>query len=214
MPQNCWKLAAGWLWLCTGCLLLPAAASPQFTIAQWRSDTISPQNAVITAVITIIQTRDGYLWLGTPDGLLRFDGDRFTTFNEGNTPGLKSGSVVKLFEDSRTNLWIGTDTGEVLLVKDGKVQEVRVSRGTRERRVASICEDASGAVWLYTADGYLAQYLDGKIGMVRTVVPLFIDSWQVTANYRGNRRSMIVDTTGTLWIGTDFVLHRLRPNPK
>jgi signal transduction histidine kinase/ligand-binding sensor domain-containing protein len=214
MPKHCWTLAVGWFWICAGCLSLAAASSPQFTYAQWRSDTISPQNAVITAVITIIQTRDGYLWLGTPDGLLRFDGVRFTTFNEGNTPGLKSGSVVKLFEDSRTNLWIGTDTGEVLLVKDGKVQEVRVSRGTRERRVASICEDASGAVWLYTADGYLAQYLDGKIGMVRTVVPLFIDSWQVTANYRGNRRSMIVDTTGTLWIGTDFVLHRLRPNPK
>jgi signal transduction histidine kinase/ligand-binding sensor domain-containing protein len=203
MPQNCWKLAAGWLWLCTGCLLLPAAASPQFTIAQWRSDTISPQNAVITAVIAITQTRDGYLWLGTPDGLLRFDGVRFTTFNEGNTPGLKSGSVVKLFEDSRTNLWIGTDTGEVLLVKDGKVQEVGIGRGTREGRLTSISEDPSGAVWLYTADGYLGQYVDGKL-----------ESWQVTANYNSNRRSMVVDTSGTLWIGTDFILHRLRPNPK
>src|SRR5712691_5388911 len=116
MSKNCWTLAAAWLGVAV-------AAQPQFNIAQWRSDTISPQNAVITAVITITQTRDGYLWLGTPEGLLRFDGVRFTTFNEGNTPGLKSGSVVKLFEDTRTNLWIGTDTGEVLLVKDGKVEE-------------------------------------------------------------------------------------------
>src|SRR6266700_1819953 len=139
MPKHCWTLAAAWLWLWAGCVGSASASSPPFTIAQWRSDTISPQNAVITAVIAITQTRDGYLWLGTPEGLLRFDGVRFKTFNEGNTPGLKSGSVVKLFEDTRTNLWIGTDTGDVLLVKDGKVQEIRVGRGTREGRLMSIC---------------------------------------------------------------------------
>jgi ligand-binding sensor domain-containing protein/signal transduction histidine kinase len=199
MPKYCWTLAAAWLWL--GSFQLEAESAVPFTIVQWRSDTIFPQNAVITAVIAITQTRDGYLWLGTPDGLLRFDGVRFTTFNEGNTPGLKSGSVAKLFEDSRTNLWIGTDTGEILLVKDGQVRQVQVGHGTREGRLASICQDSSGAVWLYTADGYLGQYRDGKL-----------ESWQVTANYQSNRRSMIADTEGTLWIGTDFVLHRLRPS--
>src|SRR6185437_3420159 len=105
MPNYCWMLAATWLGLWSGCLQLRAESSP-FSIAQWTSDTISPQNAVLTVVISITQTRDGYLWLGTPDGLLRFDGARFTSFNEANTPGLTSGAVVKLFEDSRTNLWI------------------------------------------------------------------------------------------------------------
>ena len=202
MPKHCWKPAVAWLWLCASCFQLSAAQNVPFTIAQFTSDTISPQNAVITAVIALTQTRDGYLWLGTPDGLLRFDGARFTAFNEGNTPGLKSGGVVKVFEDSRNNLWLGTETGDVLLVQDGEVRQVRVGRGTREGRLASICEDAAGSVWLYTADGYLGQYHDGKL-----------DAWQVTANYRSTRRSMIVDTQGTLWIGTDFVLHRLRPNP-
>ena len=202
MPKYCWTLTSAWLWLWVGCVQLKADSTVPFTIAQWRSDTISPQNAVITAVIALTQTRDGYLWLGTPDGLLRFDGARFTTFNEANTPGLSNGSVVKLFEDSRTNLWIGTDTGEVLLISDGHVRQVRVGHGSREGRLVAICEDPSGAIWLYTADGYLGQFHDGKL-----------DSWQVTANYRSNRRSMIVDSSGTLWIGTDFVLHRLRPNP-
>jgi signal transduction histidine kinase/ligand-binding sensor domain-containing protein len=195
-------MAAAWLWLCVGGGRLRADANIPFTIAQWRSDTISPQNAVITAVITITQTRDGYLWLGTPDGLLRFDGARFTTFSEANTPGLKSGSVVRIFEDSRTNLWIGTYSGEILMVKDGQVQAIHVGRGTREGRLASICEDPAGSVWLYTADGYLGQYRDGKL-----------ETWQVTANYRSNRRSMIANASGTLWIGTDYILHRLRPSP-
>ena len=202
MPRRVWNLAMAWLCLGATCWPGGATAALPFTVAQWRSDTISPQNAVITAVITIAQTRDGYLWLGTIDGLLRFDGVRFTTFNESNTPGLKSGSVVKLFEDSHGNLWIGTDTGEILRVKDGEVEQIQVGRGTREGRLASICEDRSGNVWLYTADGFLGQFQAGRL-----------NSWQVTANYQSSRRSMIADSSGTLWIGTDFVLHRLRPNP-
>jgi signal transduction histidine kinase/ligand-binding sensor domain-containing protein len=133
--------------------------------------------------------------------LLRFDGVRFTTFNEGNTPGLSSGSVVKLFEDARANLWIGTDTGDVLLVKNGKVEQIRVGRGTREGRLMSICEDSTGAVWLYTADGYLGQYRDAKL-----------EAWQVLPNYRSNCRAMAADTSGLLWIGTDFFLYGLRPS--
>ncbi|HTL18171.1 MAG TPA: two-component regulator propeller domain-containing protein [Patescibacteria group bacterium] len=201
MPKHCWKQVSAWLWLGVACFQAQAATIP-FTIAQWRSDTISPQNAVLTVVIAITQTRDGYLWLGTTEGLLRFDGARFTTFNEANTPGLKNGGVVNLFEDSHTNLWIGTETGEVLRVKDGEVKQIQLGRGTRQGKLTSICEDTSGAVWLYTADGYLGQYQGGKL-----------NSWQVTANYQSNRRSMVVDSSGTLWIGTDFVLHRLRPNP-
>ena len=201
MPKYCWTLAAAWLWLWGDCLRLEADSSLAFTIAHWGSDTISPQNAVITAVITIAQTRDGYLWLGTPDGLLRFDGVRFTSFNEGNTPGLKSGGVVKVFEDSRTNLWIGTGNGDVLRVNEGNVQQIRVGRGTREGRLMAICEDTASAVWLYTADGYLGQYRAGKL-----------ESWQVLPNFRSNCRSIVADASGMIWIGTDFFLCGLRPS--
>ena len=200
MPKHCWTLAAIWLWFWTGCLQLQADPGVPFTIAQWKSDSISPQNAVITAVITITQTRDGYLWLGTPDGLLRFDGVRFTSFNEANTPGLKSGGVVKLFEDSRTNLWVGTENGDVLLVSEGTVRPIQIGRGTREGRLMAICEDKAGVVWLYTADGSLGQYHDGKM-----------ESWQVMPNYRGHRL-MISDTAGKLWVGTDFFLYGITSN--
>src|SRR5437588_4210864 len=135
MPRYCWTWAIALIGILAGDVQLRAGSGIPFTVAQWRSDTISPQNAVLTAVISILQTRDGYLWLGTPEGLLRFDGLRFTTFNEANTPGLKSGGIVKLYEDSRTNLWIGTETGDVLLAKDGKVEQVRAGRGTREGRL-------------------------------------------------------------------------------
>lgn len=200
MPRYCWTLLAGWLCFLAGAGEVHAEASIPFTIASWKSDTITPQNAVLTAVITITQTRDGYLWLGTLDGLLRFDGVHFTSFNEANTPGLKSGSVVKVFEDSRTNLWIGTENGDILRVKEGKVEPVQVGRGTRESRLMAICEDKTGAVWLYTADGTLAQYRAGKI-----------ETWQVLPNTQGHRL-LASDNSGTVWVGTDSLLYQVVPS--
>jgi len=77
-------------------------------------------------VIAITQTRDGYLWLGTLYGLVRFDGIRFTVFDEINTPALNSGRIVHLFEDSQSNFWIGTETAGVILVKDGRVKSLDI----------------------------------------------------------------------------------------
>src|SRR6266853_801844 len=72
-----------------------------------------PQNSVIS----MTQTRDGYLWVGTLNGLARFDGLRFSAFDESNTPELNASPIVKLFEDSHGNLWIGTDGGDVFRAK-------------------------------------------------------------------------------------------------
>lgn len=62
------------------------AQSPAYQVDHWTTDNGLPQNTVTN----IIQTRDGYLWLATFDGLARFDGVRFTVFNKSNTPGINS----------------------------------------------------------------------------------------------------------------------------
>src|SRR5580765_2704254 len=61
----------------------------------WTTDQGLPQNTIQD----IAQTADGYLWLATADGLVRFDGVHFTVFNSGNTPGLKSNRFTRLLED-------------------------------------------------------------------------------------------------------------------
>jgi len=68
-------------------------AGAPYTIHFWETEHGLPRNSVFA----VTQTRNGYLWLGTPSGLARFDGIQFTVFDESNTPGLKSSRIVSLF---------------------------------------------------------------------------------------------------------------------
>src|SRR5512135_3773392 len=81
----------------------PAAAAPIDVVRVWQAEQGLPQNKV-TAVL---QTRDGYVWAGTYNGLARFDGVRFTVFDQNNTPALRNSRVTCLFEAPDGTLWIG-----------------------------------------------------------------------------------------------------------
>jgi signal transduction histidine kinase/ligand-binding sensor domain-containing protein len=184
-----WIWAAGWLWALAGPLW--AGASAGFSIDRIDTDQGLPQSVVFA----VTQTRDGYLWVGTLAGLARFDGLRFTTFDENNTPGLNSSHITRLFEDSRTNLWLGTDTGDIVMVRGGVVSSPGIPSGGREGELRAICEDPAGAVWLYTANGLLYRYQDGKIipGQEGPAAPSTV-------------RALILQGTNTLWLGTDHSL--------
>ena len=170
--------------------------STQFTIQAWDTDDGLPQNSVIA----LLQDRDGFLWLGTLNGLVRFDGVRFTVFDENNTPGLPSSRIVHLFEDRKSNLWIGTETGGAALVKGGQVQALDIGRGSREGRLVASCEDSQGHVWLYTAAGELCRY-DGQK----------MDVWTVGGSLFNNYRTVIAEDSGLLWVGTDRRIFALDP---
>src|SRR5208283_524930 len=192
MPENRRKLSGAWLWLCVLALALPArvrgadAADSPFIVDVWTSKEGLPENAVIS----VIQSRDGYLWLGTLNGLVRFDGNQFTVFNEYNTPGLNNDRIVYLFEDSRTNLWIGTDAAGVALVRGGTVTNFDLGRAGHEGRLVSACEDADGGVWLYTADARLGRYQAGKLETLDLNFPPLAICRMIAA-----------EKSGPLWIG-------------
>jgi signal transduction histidine kinase/ligand-binding sensor domain-containing protein len=130
-----------------------------FIVDVWSNKEGLPQSSVIS----VIQTKDGYLWLGTQRGLVRFDGIHFTVFNEGNTLGLNSDTIITLFEDSQTNLWVGTETAGIVLVKNGTIKQIDTARHSREGRLVYAYEDANGIVWLYMADGRMSHYQNGKL---------------------------------------------------
>jgi signal transduction histidine kinase/ligand-binding sensor domain-containing protein len=78
-----------------------------YVINRWGMEHGLPQSSVND----FIQTRDGYIWLATFGGLVRFDGVQFTTFDRSNTQGLSSDRILRLYEDPDGSIWIGTEMG-------------------------------------------------------------------------------------------------------
>ena len=142
-----------------------AAAESPFVVDAWTLADGLRQSSVIA----LTQTRDGYLWLGTLNGLLRFDGNSFTTFNVNNTPGLPGNGVVFLFEDSRTNLWVGTDNAGLCVIKNGAVQSF--DGGSRAGKIVFAKEDEAGVIWFCTADGKFISFKDGKLDLQPKTFP-------------------------------------------
>lgn len=160
-----------------------------FIIDVWQTENGLPQNSIIA----MTQTRDGYLWVGTLNGLAKFDGLRFVVFDENNIPALTDSRIVYLFEDSATNLWMSSEASGVFLVKaDNKITNIDIGGGNRAKRVLSMCEDASGALWFYTADGQLCRHRKGRI-----------DVWNFDAGYSSNLRLVIPDENGGIIVATE-----------
>ena len=122
-----------------------AAADSPFSVDVWNTEDGLPQSSVIA----LAQTRDGYLWLGTLNGLVRFDGHSLTPFNVNNTPGLPGNGIVFLFEDSRTNLWAGTANAGLCKIQNGRVQNFDL--GGLGGNVTAAFEDPNGATWFATS---------------------------------------------------------------
>ncbi len=99
-------------------LLLASISSPaldpnrslnEFGHQAWTTENGLPQNTVQA----IVQTQDGYLWIGTQEGLVRFDGLNFAVFDKENTPAFKSNDIRFLRPDKQGRLWISTSYGLV-----------------------------------------------------------------------------------------------------
>jgi len=116
---------------------------------------------VPTAVSSIVQTHDGYIWLGTYQGLLRFDGVSFTSFDSTRTPGLQNSRITALFEDARGTLWIGHETGELTRLSDGVFAPVNLGPKWSGGEIRSVATDANEDAWVMTKDGLLARVRDG-----------------------------------------------------
>src|SRR5918999_516349 len=101
------KLLIPALLLCAGSAggLDPGRPSTEFARRAWQTDSGLPQNTVHS----IAQTRDGYVWVATEEGLRRFREGKFTNFT--TKDGLEGGGVLAVAEDAEGGLWVGTDEG-------------------------------------------------------------------------------------------------------
>ena len=129
--------------------LFPAKSFAQYRFDNWTTDEGLPQNSVSA----ILQTRDGYLWLTTAAGLVRFDGLRFTVFDKSNTKGLTSVRFSSLFEDEDGSLWIGTEDGGLTRYHNGVFTTYTMQDGLPHNQVLAIWGEQPGALLILTASG-------------------------------------------------------------
>jgi len=127
-----------------------------FTLRSWQREQGLPQNFVRA----LTQTRDGYLWIGTDNGVARFDGVRFVSFGE--REGLRCGSVSRICEDSQGALWIGSASEGLTRWQDGKFVTFTVKAGLPANAITALAEDNERRLWVGTSAG-LAYFQKGQL---------------------------------------------------
>jgi len=170
-----------------GFALDPDKAVTQYIHDTWQIKDGLPQDTIFA----ITQTGDGYIWIATTNGLARFDGVRFTTFDNRNTPGIKNNKIFALFKGSDDSLWIGTGGGGVIRLKQGKFKTYTTKEGLTHDDVRAFYEDREGSLWIGTENG-LNRLKNEKFTVYTTKEGLANNS--VKSIYR--------DRQGNLWIGT------------
>ncbi len=168
--------------------LNPARALTQYGHDAWEVEDGLPQNTVDA----ITQTSDGYLWLGTQRGLVRFNGSDFTIFEAGGTDGLRHSYVLALCEGRDGALWVGTYGGGLSRLKGGTFTTYTTANGLPDDTLRVLLEDRQGALWIGTNGAGLSRFRDGKFTTYTTADGL-----------AGNVvRAILEDRNGDLWVGT------------
>jgi ligand-binding sensor domain-containing protein len=155
----------------------------QYKITSWTTDDGLPGNSCVK----ITQDRNGFLWMGSFDGLVRFDGTRFITFNKGNF--LPTNYAVAIAEDKNGALWVGTDQG-LVVYRDGKFTNLADS--AYELFIESLLiDEEQGKIWLGSRNGGLYTF-----DMVKNTYT------QIEGlNEKDIINGFVKDKDGSLWVG-------------
>jgi ligand-binding sensor domain-containing protein/signal transduction histidine kinase len=166
----------------------------QFGHEVWLTENGLPQNTVHA----IAQTKDGYIWIGTEEGLARFDGVKFTVFDKQNTPELKSNYIRSLLADRQGALWIGTAQGLVRLL-NSKFTLFTRDDGLPGETIQAVYEDREQNLWVATANG-LGLLKSGGLTTFTTKERLI----------SGSIQALLEDSDGALWIATPYGVGRIK----
>jgi ligand-binding sensor domain-containing protein/signal transduction histidine kinase len=174
-------------WAAPAAALDPHKLLTQYGHDVWQIEDGLPQNTIRA----IRQTRDGYLWLATEEGLVRFDGVRFTVFDPVNTPEMPVSFVNTIFEDDAGVLWIGTGGGGLVQLQDGRF----TAYGLADRPslpVSAVAQGQGTDLWLGASGTGLLEMKDGTLRR-----------WAGNAELPRSGRGYVLhrDRQGTLWVG-------------
>lgn len=162
-------------------------SSDSYHFQIWNQNHGIPQSHVID----IAQTQNGYLWLATPGGLVRFDGLNWTRFDRWNTKALIRDRILCLHVDLNDVLWIGTDGGGLVSFDGEKWNSYTTLSGLSNNNILSITTDRQGRLWIGTEYGLNRKTMSG---------------FQIVTDQDGLISNIVTalesDPRGFLWIGT------------
>lgn len=162
----------------------PDTAVSQYGYQSWQTDSGLPQNTVHA----IAQGPDGFLWIATEGGLVRFDGVDFDVMTRANTPGLPSDLIDDLTLDRTGTLWIAT-SGGLARMRQGKLEAFGAAKGIPATQVWRTWQGGNGTVWVLTAAGLF------RIAGER--------AQEVALDQELTENSMMArGSDGSLWLGT------------
>jgi PAS domain S-box-containing protein len=162
----------------------PGALGPTYNYQAYNVEAGLPHNSAGE----LLQTRDGYLWVGTDSGLARFDGIRFVNYRIATAPGLADNLIRCLYEDKDGTLWIGTQRG-LSRMRHGTIELVEMPRVA----ITSLTQDRVGRVWIATLGQGLWMYRDGRATACR-------DPLLPAAGPECEVRGLFADSTGRVWL--------------
>lgn len=122
---------------------------PLWSARAWETDDGLPDNNVTG----VEQTPDGYLWVGTLGGLMRFNGSRFTEFSLQHLPNVANRLVRRMYLDHAGRLWLAMDRGSLACVSEKSAKVYTTAEGLPDGRVLAMAEDGNGTVWLAYSTG-------------------------------------------------------------
>ncbi|MDQ2712379.1 MAG: ATP-binding protein [Acidobacteriota bacterium] len=154
----------------------------------WKVEDGLPQDSIQA----ITQTKDGYIWLGTETGLVRFNGRLFKVFNHKNTPELQADYIQSLFADEDGSLWIGTRTGAIVKLQAGRFTHVAGGADPSTQQITGIVRDRNHNLLIATSSG--VKQLSGT-NLSELPLSALANKEPVT--------SLLMRRNGDIWAGTE-----------
>ncbi|HZI32051.1 MAG TPA: two-component regulator propeller domain-containing protein, partial [Candidatus Binatia bacterium] len=175
------------LFACAGPAL---AGNGDWFVRAWHSDEGLPDNNVTG----IAQAPDGYLWVATLSGLVRFDGARFQEFSPDNLADIPGRGVRAMILDHRHRLWLALDRGIVVCLESNKARVYTKRDGVPTVTPQLMTEDGDGGIWIFNTRRNLVRIKDGTVSSfgVEEGLPSGTISCSLTS-----------DLQGRLWFAVD-----------